>query len=227
MHEVEINKIIRSVISDNKRYFFPKQKIFLMKDHNWAFAAWEVARLRKLINKGASLFHIDAHLDYCEPYGTVEKITSYDDAIIEASKLEIAEFIIPSMKNGTLKNLFFISDDRNVTLDEKINRAYTLNHFEDEYKNHWYKLSENTSTILDLDLDYFNTNYMDYNSNSVLMHENIIRHQLNHFYKYMLPWDIVTVAVSPEHCGGAKEAIYLLKLFFEEFNVNLNKYEEW
>lgn len=42
---------------------FPEQKIFLMKHHNWAFVAWDLAREKGWIQNNSALFHVDQHLD--------------------------------------------------------------------------------------------------------------------------------------------------------------------
>ncbi|MFE6166998.1 UPF0489 family protein [Viridibacillus arvi] len=48
---------------DNWKLVFPKQKIFLMKHHNWAFVAWDLARDMGWIQDNATLIHVDQHLD--------------------------------------------------------------------------------------------------------------------------------------------------------------------
>lgn len=49
--------------NDDWKVVFPKQKIFLMKHHNWAFVAWELACENDWIKKDSTLFHVDQHLD--------------------------------------------------------------------------------------------------------------------------------------------------------------------
>ncbi|MEK4080327.1 UPF0489 family protein [Solibacillus sp. FSL W7-1472] len=48
---------------DNWKVVFPEQKIFIMKHHNWAFVAWDLARKNAWINSDSVLIHVDQHLD--------------------------------------------------------------------------------------------------------------------------------------------------------------------
>lgn len=210
------------------RIYFPDKKIFVSRDHNFAFAAWEIGRLRGYIKPGASLIHIDAHLDYCDNPIDITGIDNEEKAIEIARNLDIAEFIIPAQRKGTIERCFAISDDE-VDVEQSINfqRAYTLNHYQQILRDKWYKETEGASMILDLDLDYFNKNYMDYNSNAVLLPQNAIKTQLENIKKYMWDWDMITVALSPEHCGGEKECQYLFDLFLCVFGLNIEEAVQW
>lgn len=48
---------------DDWKVVFPEQRIFVMKHHNWAFIAWELAKDNGWIEKDATLVHVDQHLD--------------------------------------------------------------------------------------------------------------------------------------------------------------------
>ncbi|WMX57462.1 UPF0489 family protein [Peribacillus sp. R9-11] len=48
---------------DNWKIVFPDRKIFIMKHHNWAFVAWDIARDKGWIRDNSTLFHVDQHLD--------------------------------------------------------------------------------------------------------------------------------------------------------------------
>ncbi|MGG4555225.1 hypothetical protein [Paenibacillus humicus] len=45
------------------RVHTPDKQIFLMRDHNWAFAAWEIARLEGKIGEKSLVVHVDSHFD--------------------------------------------------------------------------------------------------------------------------------------------------------------------
>lgn len=211
------------------RAYFPEKKVFISRDHNWAFSAWEIGRFRNYIRKGATVVHIDNHLDLLEPSCEFKHISNEKDAISYGRKLGIDEFIKPALKTGTVSKVFMISDDSNeIVVSENmwIERAFTLNHFEHCYKRKWFDLSEVKSVILDLDLDFFNCNYKDWGSNAVLLPESIIIEQLN-YIKDMFEWNLVTVALSPEHCGGEEQSTYLFDLFLEVFGLDKNKLKQW
>ncbi|WBL15225.1 UPF0489 family protein [Sutcliffiella sp. NC1] len=209
------------------RICFPEQRIFISRDHNWAFSAWEIGRLRNYIKPGATVVHIDSHLDYLDPEINIEEIESVKDAIIIGRKLGIAEFIIPAQKTGTVGNVYIISNDNVSINDTRVERAYTLNHYEHIYRRKWFDDTEGKSVILDLDLDFFNYNYQDMDCNPVLLPEPLLRQQLNHMKKYMWEWDMITVALSPEYCGGKVQSDYLFGLFLDVFGLDIKNASAW
>ncbi|MEK4497429.1 UPF0489 family protein [Bacillus sp. FSL R12-0069] len=210
------------------RIYFPDRKIFIFTQHNWAFSAWEIGRLRNYIKPGATVVHIDAHLDYLEPLQQIAPITTEDEAITIGSNLEIAEFIIPAIQNGTVDKVFMISNDSvEIGEDKKIERAYTLNHYEHAYRRKWFDNTLEKNVILDLDLDFFNLNYRDYNYNSVLLPEQLIKNQLEFIKNSMWNWDMITVALSPEHCGGEEVCKHIFRLFLDVFKLDLDEAIPW
>ena len=150
------------------RICYPEKRIFISRDHNWAFAAWEIGRIRSYIQAGATIIHIDSHLDFAEPQYEVRNIDSEGEAIKFGQKLQIDEFIIPAQSNGTIGEVLIISDDSERLYEETaVQRAFTLNHYEHEYRSKWYEDTNGKSVILDLDLDFFNYN-KDYDGEGIL-----------------------------------------------------------
>lgn len=214
--------------NEELRICFPERNIYISRNHNYAFAAWEIARLRGIIKPNASLIHIDNHLDYCDPQTEKRKIESESQAIEIANALRIDEFIVPAQLNGSLGKCFAISDDRySESPSERFERAYTWNHYEQNYRMKWFDETEETSVILDLDLDFFNMNHEDYNSNPVLMPDVIVEKHLTKIYKHSWNWDLTTVALSPEFCGGDEASLHLFNLFLEVFELNLKNSKTW
>lgn len=120
-----------------------------------------------------------------------------------------------------------ISNDSDYLREESPgHRAYTLNHYQHIYKRKWAEETKGKSIILDLDLDFFNYNYQDYNSDGILRTNEIIKSQLEEI-KGMFEWDMVTVALSPEYCGGVEFSARLLKLFLEVFELNIEEAHRW
>lgn len=111
-------------VSDWKIYI-PEKNIYIMKDHSWAFAAWEVERLKGTIKEESILFHIDNHLDdvpdglFVKGVMTAStkdelfKIVRTRKELYSGEKLEnkiyIDNFIWPSFARGTLGTMFLIS----------------------------------------------------------------------------------------------------------------------
>lgn len=48
---------------DKWKVVFPEERVFIMKHHNWAFVAWDLARDNGWIEDNATLVHVDQHLD--------------------------------------------------------------------------------------------------------------------------------------------------------------------
>lgn len=216
------------IFDSEYRIFFPNEKVFISRDHNWAFSAWEIGRMRSFIKPGATVVHIDAHLDYIDPLCENVQFSSENEVINLARNLGIAEFIIPAQKTGTVGKVLMVSNDK-VDINEEtgIERAYTLNHYEQVYRRKWFADTAGQSVILDLDLDFFNFNYEDWDCNSVLLPEPLIRKELEYMKKHMWDWDMVTVALSPEFCGGKEQSQYLFNLFLDVFNLDIKKAIPW
>lgn len=52
---------------NNDRICFPEKRIYIMRDHNWAYYAWDIAKSLGYIRNESSLIHVDSHLDdYCD-----------------------------------------------------------------------------------------------------------------------------------------------------------------
>lgn len=214
-------------LNENFRINFPEQKIYISRDHNWAFSAWEIGRLRGYIKPGATIVHIDGHVDYLDPMMEIGDIATEEEALNLGSSFGIAEFIIPAQKIGTIENVLMISNDGVDISDTPVERAYTLNHYEQQFRRKWFEQTEGKSVILDLDLDFFNFNYQDLDCNPVMLPETLIRQQLLNIRKYMWEWDMVTVALSPEYCGGEEVSEYLLDLFLDVFQLDRSEAVPW
>lgn len=210
---------------------YPKRNIYIMRDHNWAFSAWEISRLNKKIEPRARLLHVDFHDDYLEPIEDIKELTTKQDALNIGEKLEIFEFIKASQGTGTIKDVYMIGDyDRP---PGEVFHSYTLNQFEHEHRMEFFS-PENQSIILDLDLDFFNLHAYqsienNYNSNPFRYSDEFIKKHLERFKQYDDEgcWDLITVSISPEHCGGDQTAQQLLEIFLNSFELNDEEYIHW
>jgi|GEM_PF-4040192 len=210
---------------------YPEQNIYVMRDHNWAFAAWEIARLNNEIKPGATLLHVDFHDDYCEPLEKVTKIETRDRALQIAKDLEIFEFIKAAEGTGTIKDVFMIGDYNQPP--REVFHSYTYNQFENQYRMDFFK-NEKESHILDLDLDFFNLHAYqgierNYDNNPFRYSEEYIKYHFERFKQYYIEgdWDLITVSISPEHCGGDQTSQEILDLFLEIFELENEKFIYW
>ncbi|MNB85001.1 hypothetical protein D3C75_318850 [compost metagenome] len=103
------------------------RRLYIMRDHNWSFAAWEISKLEKRIKKNSLVVHVDSHFDDV-PDGlivnglfeaeTIEDILkvsrSYDRSsgqTPESNLMHIDNFIWASVGRGTVEEVIFVSRD--------------------------------------------------------------------------------------------------------------------
>ncbi|MDQ0884762.1 UPF0489 family protein [Peribacillus sp. V2I11] len=211
---------------------FPTKNIYVMRDHNWAFSAWEIGRLNKEIKSGAKLLHVDFHDDYLAPSSekNISDIHSKEKALQVGAELDIFDFIIPAEETGTVKEVYMIGDFEKPS--NEVYHAYTYNHFMDEHRKEFVKDDEHHSYILDLDLDFFNLHAYknisnNWGSNPYLYSEEFIRNQLNKLKNNLVEWDLITVSISPEHCGGNEPAQELFDIFLDVFELKDEEFVNW
>jgi UPF0489 domain len=210
---------------------YPKRNVYIMRDHNWAFSAWEIGRLNKKIESKARLLHVDFHDDYLEPLEKITEVETEQDALKIGEELEIFEFIRASQETGTIKDVYMIGDY--VRPPKEVSHSYTLNQFEYEHRMEFFR-PINKSFILDLDLDFFNLHAYqsiekNYNGNPFSYSEEYIKKQLERFKQYDDEgcWDLITVSISPEHCGGDQTVQQILDIFLNSFGLNGEIYTHW
>ncbi|WP_079708727.1 hypothetical protein [Paraliobacillus ryukyuensis] len=116
---------------------------------------------------------------------------------------------------------------------DEVFHSFTLNQFEIEHRMEFFS-PENQSIILDLDLDFFNLHAYhsienNYNSNPFRYSDEFIKKQLERFKQYDDEgcWDLITVSISPEHCGGDQTAQQILEIFLNSFELNDEEYIHW
>ncbi|MBG9456744.1 hypothetical protein ABE61_22710 [Lysinibacillus sphaericus] len=163
-------------------------------------------------------------------------------------ELDYANFIIPSFVRNTIRSIIYVSDYNNTELSvdqiynfviENSKSSFIVKHIEMFIKNtpsikRFYSVEDyfkappvippNQSKILDLDLDYFNDSDNLLFSN--LKTDKVIKDNLRHL-KEQHDWDLITVALSPSHCGGDQECLHIFKLFLEVFELNFADFEYW
>ncbi|TKI31146.1 peptide arginase family protein [Bacillus mycoides] len=250
-------------IKDDKwKVVFPEEKVFIMKHHNWAFTAWDLARDKGWIKNNSTLVHVDQHLDAAIDGAMVPGILEAK-GLDELSKLTkerygstdfvgTDNFIWAGFARGTIQTIVYVSPEepreplfdserqfRNLQgalgkerIEELMGTQRSSLEMLESTKERGYMevYTLNRSLILDLDLDFFayKTETETGNTIYVLKDESEIRENLKTL-KQIYNWDIITVALSPEvhHIGGIDNALYVLNLFLEEFNLDLKQGKSW
>ncbi len=93
--------------------------VFVLDEHHQAFFAWQVAKIRGIIDRPLDLFHVDAHDDMDRPHHFSKSI--HFPGILEAmdartayfrdfsrNELTISNFIVPAVLAGIVGNIYFI-----------------------------------------------------------------------------------------------------------------------
>lgn len=248
------------------KVWYPEKRIYLMRQHNWAFAAWELEKARGNLMKHSLLVHVDAHLDDT-PDGVF--VTGLHEANTEEEILAVAKghdyaqsgaapshcmqidnFIWASVARGTIGETIFVShqDEEVLSLDVLFNEAFLKGN--DNCMEILSKLPEGCTyqhqryldiqsflsgvtldshqmaqtKILDIDLDYFNLS-KQFDCPQFLPKDDIQKslQDLRNFTK----WDVITVALSPEFCGGNETVKLLLDIFLQVFELELSVAVEW
>ncbi|WP_342580512.1 UPF0489 family protein [Ureibacillus sp. FSL W7-1570] len=246
---------------DKWKVVFPEQKIFLMKHHNWAFVAWDLARDKGWIQNNAKLFHVDQHLDavndgamvpgLLQAKGLKELSSLTESKLGNETIVGIDNFIWAGFARETIQTIVYVSpEDKDGLFDQESHSLYLQKHLpkkriEKLWGIHWDSIemlefakemnlmnsyTEGHSLILDLDLDFFAFQSKTESGHTcyILKDTEEIRRDLRSL-REMYSWDVITVALSPEHwyIGGPDNAEYVLKLFLEEFQVDLSQGRDW
>lgn len=247
--------------NENWKLVFPEQKIFLMKHHNWAFVAWDLARDHGWIKDNATLFHVDQHLDavidgakvpnLLQATGLKELSDLTKSQIGNETCVGIDNFIWAGFARETIQSIIYISpEDPDELFDHQSQIEWLQGYLPKErietLGGRWWSsmetlefakqkkiidsYTEGKSLILDLDLDFFAYESQDDTGHTcyILKETEIIRKNLRSL-REIYSWDAITVALSPEdwYIGGPDNAEFVLKLFLEEFNVDLSQGQDW
>ncbi|ETK25818.1 hypothetical protein ERIC1_2c00060 [Paenibacillus larvae subsp. larvae DSM 25719] len=245
------------------KIYFPDSNIYVSTDHNWAFGAWELERMKGNLNQSL-LLHVDSHLDDLVDGILIEgifDIKTKEDIIVvtenhDSSKekpkkyqMDIANFIWPAWARGTIEEAYYISRDKKdltttdtlkkntgnmdaISIMKKIShrgeffpcRVKTIEEFRKKAEKRFLLSANHRDTILDIDLDFFNSS--DYLFNPDIMPEKEIRDILR-YLKGLCQWNVVTIALSPLYCGGKEIAENIFKIFLDEFNLELEQSVMW
>ncbi|NRS52076.1 UPF0489 family protein [Brevibacillus sp. HB2.2] len=249
----------------NWKIKFRDKPIYVFRDHNWAFGAWEIEKLIGNIKPNSILVHVDAHLDDCvdgvhvrgvKEINTIEDIMkvaqSYErnGQTPESNMIHIDNFIWTGIASGTIGETIFVSGDKMEpnSIEKLIQEGTSASEYYLEclpegcsYKqemrfqeivnltkhfnaNEFNQYRKDHNVILDLDLDYFNKSRQYKESD--LKSEDVIRHELL-LLRHLYQWDVITVALSPDYCGGVAPCKFLLDTFLDVFELDFNETVEW
>lgn len=238
------------------RVCFPSQQVYIARNHQWAFAAWELGRRHGKLKGHATLLHVDAHLDDTWD-GVLAKglhmIQHNEDIMTVTEQLEIDNFIWAGFASGALDHILYVcptivddSDPFDLSTwnlegeqmrpihDLLQKRAYQGKRFDGicdlrRYvdRNPLHSLRMDAEHPVILDLDLDVFKlHPDDFEDSQLIPASQIREELR-FLKQLYPYDMVTVALSPAFCGGNQNCEMLYRMFLEVFELESTKAIVW
>lgn len=207
----------------NANFLYNKDNIYVMDNHLCAAWSW----LQKIdTNKSYDLIHIDRHNDLLFPIPTIQKDLLDDN--IDLKKITFFEFLSLKEKNNENFELqLFRWDNYILSIDYVYPKLFGKKYFitKEPYQNSefidfefeiedflrdfssWIKNSKN-GCILNLDVFYFQNKefYKLYSEEVIQKVGELIKQNLENI-------DVLTIALSPECCGGWENSINTLRLF--------------
>ncbi|WP_367387221.1 UPF0489 family protein [Bacillus vallismortis] len=214
-----------------------------MDQHKWAFYIWELAREKGLIKPNATLFHVDAHLDdlpfVLEDIPEYINITGIENLKAFTDKhLNIDTFIWPAFGRETINNIIYVSNFSGSKPFEDWTREHVEGRIYEGIRVHSIQelkesiflggvepYIQDNSLILNLDLDFFNEEEF-YDRGPQLKSDQEVAESLT-YLKNLKDWDLITISLSPEHCGGEEACNHLFQLFLNVFELDLKKGISW
>lgn len=244
------------MFESNYRVRFPKQNVYVSRNHQWAMAAWALSRRSGAIGARTTLLHVDGHLD--DTWDGViapglQKMDTPEQILEVTSNLEIDNFIWAGFAAKLIDHIVYVCP-KDVDLSDPFDlsdwdlegeqlqpikqllaeRPYKGCRFEsiDEFRQSVEHKSGreavlNTPGSVILDLDL---DVFKLNladlTDRELFPEYRIKEHLA-FLRDLYPYDLVTVSLSPAFCGGDENCERLYKLFLEAFDLDLSEAEVW
>jgi hypothetical protein len=101
----------------------PERNIFIMRDHNHAFGAWEIVHKLGIIKSQSTLVHVDGHFDDLLPCSVIaerlKQISRIEDSLALANDMYKAEFIMPAVYRGIFQKVIYVcTEKRDYSVDD-------------------------------------------------------------------------------------------------------------
>ncbi|HAB51865.1 MAG TPA: hypothetical protein DCE80_06800 [Ignavibacteriales bacterium] len=196
--------------------------VWLMKDHKWAFYAWQKYKWQKRI-PFLKLLHCDFHWDGINDFQDQEEINRLREirTLKELTKLIREDvyirkdsFIAPAIIKKIFDHVYFycFQNDEEPGLDQELLNCYGA---KQTVVNDLSEISRLNSFAFDLDLDLFNRNDDMFYEGELWEKKEILNfiHKAEDFVRKA---EIITIAISPGFSGNKKHSQYLQYLVVPE-----------
>lgn len=217
---------------DYVNFLYNHNKYYISDNHLTAAWCW----LQKIdVNKNYQFFHIDRHYDLLFKIEALK--TEVIEKRIDIEKITFEEYtnISYTMKGGQIAKVFRYDNyiGNFLTLYPKIfEKTVFATHKEDFVNDDFISeevemyelfssltnnLENNSKWIINIDIDYFFT-YFDGEFYQIVSDEYIIK-LFEIIEKNKNNIDVITIALSPGTCGGWKQAIRIIELVSNKFDL--------
>lgn len=218
----------------NFLYYFPEINLYLTDNHRIAFWNW-INNIAKEEFGKYTLIHLDDHFDArANAIDDIEKIKSEIKKLKnlthflsakQTDRNDIAligwdNFIDAAIKLGIFKNIIFFVPQEINDLYREIGKEREFLHYQSmkNIDSFDYYLKEEKNVVLSMDLDYF---VYRHNDTYKLLCDEYINYHFENIKNNLDNIKLVTIALSPECCGGWENTEKILKLFIGKLNLSL------
>jgi len=216
-------------------FLYKKGKVYVMDNHLCAAWCW----LQEVdLNKSYNFVHIDRHNDLLYPIPSIKSDLLSNN--INLQKISFEDYLNLNENQPEEPNMkvpLFRWDNYILNLNEVFPDFFGKKYFitkesypgsdfidyelsvEDFFNglHHWINLSEN-GWIINLDIDYFYSQYKDIFK---LYSNELIRKIAEVLMENMDKISVITIALSPECCGGWENAFETMKVLNDEMGLDM------
>lgn len=215
-------------------FLFKEENIYIMDNHLAAAWCW-ISQLK--LNEKVGLFHIDRHFDLLNNIsldflnkrrdrftGTFEeyiavKNDSTDDQ--QVARFDNYINIYRALFPNSISNYYFATHDDGNKLSEIESYNVPIWDLQDNL-SYWMESAEH-KWIVNIDLDYF---FQESGQNIFkFLTDEYIGYICEELKKAISKIAVITIALSPDFCGGWKQSFEILKIFTNSFNISF--VQEW
>lgn len=214
----------------NSKYFEEiHTNVWLMDNHKWAFFIWEDYRYRNPGKFPSTLVHIDYHWDGINDIQEPEKVTNLlninnskgiRNLIARDSLVRYDSFIAPAIIRGIVKEVHFycFQSDGDDGLENDLLQRYKAKQFIHSNIDTLIQGVSGKSVVFDIDLDIFNRSDK-WDRGDIWAEEDILSF-IDKCSGLIANSSLITIAMSFDYSGTAKDAKYLARLLVPKIIQN-------
>ncbi|MBB6672802.1 UPF0489 family protein [Cohnella nanjingensis] len=228
------------------RIGFPDKRIYIARNHQWAFAAWALGRRTGAFAHPVTLLHVDAHLD--DTWDGIlaqglNEMRTPEDCLSVAGRLEIDNFIWAGFACGAIDRIVYVCPREEDPSDPFDLSDWPLNGEQLlplkmllARKAYQGERLESIAELRRLAACPDRLEQLLAAPNAVVLDLDLdvfrsyteaeIRADLA-FLKSFYAYDMITVALSPPFCGGEERCASIYRQFLDIFELDPAEAVDW